>query len=258
MTVIYAMKRLSWSTIGIVIVAILSACGKERAPDKGAQRPGKAAPAALVAGTAIAAPRPEAAERAAFLHALGAAAFVKAAGDPVAADAAIARLEEAVALDPTVDLYAADLADAYLQMDTEASIAIAIDLYEEVLSNDPENDALRGRVVIAYQALGNFTNAWAHLERRAAGTKVNVFGTGLQAAVLARLSRDLARGEALLRELLARHGKERVLRLFLADLLEARGDRRGAREALTEATRGLPADDPFTVEARWLAERWRR
>jgi len=57
---------------------------------------------------------------------------------------------------------------------------------------------------------------------------------------------------------LARHGKERVLRLFLADLLEARGDRRGAREALTEATRGLPADDPFTVEARWLAERWRR
>jgi len=238
-TLMYVMKSFGWATLVIVIIVLFSACGKERAPDKGARRP-------------------EAAERAEFLHAIGAAAFVKAAGDPVAADAAIARLEEAVALDPTVDLYAADLADAYLKTDTEASIALAIDLYEEVLSNDPENDSLRGRIVIAYQALGNFGDAWAHLERRAAGTKVNAFGTGLQAVVLARLSRDLARGEALLRGLVERHGKERVLRLFLADLLEARGDRRGARATLSEAVRGLPSADPFAVEARWLAERWQR
>jgi tetratricopeptide (TPR) repeat protein len=192
------------------------------------------------------------------LHALGAAALVAARGDAAASEGATAALEDAVALDPTVVAYRVDLADAYMVADTEPSIAMAIDLYEDALEQDPENDPVRGRVVVAYQALGNHGDAWAHLERRAAGPKVNAFGAATQAAVLARVSKDLARGEAVLRALLARHAGDRVLRLFLADLLEARGDRRGARATLDAAVEGLPPNDPFVAEARTLALRWRR
>lgn len=107
------------------------------------------------------------ADRARELHQLGAAAFPSSRGNPEARRKAIQSLAEAVRLDPTVDVYRIDFADALLHDDNDMGKILAIDIYEEMLAANPKDDAALGRVVYGLTELGNVGAALDRLATRA-------------------------------------------------------------------------------------------
>ena len=194
---------------------------------------------------------------AARAHQLGVALFAAARNDADARAVAIQSLEEAVALAPNERRYVLDLADAYLRSGTDVGAVLAIDLYEEVLAEDPQSDALRARLAEAYAAIGNFDAAMDFAAGRLGIATPDPTAVS-EVALLTMRSGRLDRGISLLEGVLRRSPKDNAARLFLATLYDARGDRTRALDFADAVAVIAPAKSPLAVEAERLATEWRR
>jgi predicted Zn-dependent protease len=189
-------------------------------------------------------------------HALGVATL---AGSlkPAARDAAVDLLEQAVAADPAGRRYKLDLADAYMFLGDEVAVGMAIDLYEEFLDDEPEHDAVLGRLALAYLQMGNDEAAFSTLARRAAGAKANLRATALQLAATGLETGDLARAAQEVAKIADRRPDEPLVKLVLAMLRSDSGRRAEATELVDQLIADLPAGSPLADAARELKARIR-
>lgn len=191
------------------------------------------------------------------LHDLGVALFAAARDDTGARSQAIRLLEEALALAPTERRYRLDLADAYLRSGIDVGAALAIDLYEAVLAEDPQSDALRARLAEAYAALGNFDTALDFAASRLAAPGTPDPTAVGQVAVLAARGGRLERGIAALEGVLRRSPRDNGARLLLATLYAAHGEQRRALDFADAVLATEPARSPLAGEAERLSAEWR-
>jgi len=211
---------------------------------------------ALTLSLAAAAAADDAAD-AALAHDLGVALFVAARNDVSARAEAIRSLEEALALAPNERRYVLDLADAYLRSGTDVGAVLAIDLYEDVLKQDPQSDALRARLAEAYAAIGNWDTALDFAASRLATATPDPTAVS-QVVLLTMRSGKLDRGIATLEGVLRRSPKDNATRLFLATLYDARGDCKRALDFADAVAATEPAKSPLAREAERLGAEWRR
>jgi tetratricopeptide (TPR) repeat protein len=193
--------------------------------------------------------------RAVKLHERGVKAFAASLRNPEQRDGAVALLEEALRNDPGNDVLKLDVADAYVLTGHEVAIAYAIDLYEDLLTRRPQEDALIARLADAFGELENYDDAFRLVEQRLALPKPNVRGAAMQATILALDSRQLDRGQRLLTELSARNPNEPGVRLLLASLLSEGGWTVESRAVIQDARKGLAVGDPLYLESERMLAR---
>ena len=184
------------------------------------------------------------------LHALGRSALIAARGDVVAKRSAAALLEQALENDSENDLIRVDLADAYLLLDHELTVAAAIDLLEDVLARQPDDDRLLVRLVRAYAALQNGTDAcrYAELRLQSAAKPEQLLDVALQIASVAAVTGETSRGVELVTAIADAHPNSVGLRLVQAALL-VETDRPAARRILQSIIEGHPLPHPYGVQA---------
>jgi len=198
---------------------------------------------------------PPSPQKAAKLHELGVKEYAASMQEPQRRDGAIALLEQAVLRDPDNDALVLDLAEAYVQTEHEVAIAIAIDLYEEVLESRPKDDAVIARMADAYGALGNYRTAFQWLERRLELPKPNVRGVAMQATTLTIDSGKIERGKRLLEQLAKDHPDQPGVSLLLATLLADSDRKQEARSVIEEARSRIAPNDPLAAEVPKMLER---
>jgi tetratricopeptide (TPR) repeat protein len=191
-------------------------------------------------------------------HALGVATLASASRAPGAYDVGVDWLEQAVAADPAERRYKLDLADAYMFLGDEVAVGAAIDLYEELLDDEPDHDAVLGRLALAYLQMGNDEAAFTILARRAAGKRVDVRATALQLAATGLETRDLVRAAHELETLVDRHPAEPFARLILALLWSDTGRASDAVQIADRLIAELPGGNPLAAAARELKARIRQ
>jgi len=191
-------------------------------------------------------------------HAIGAALYRSQRSSVAQRAAAIDLLERAVIHDPTCSTYKVDLADVYVLTGNATSVGMAIDLYEEVLRDDPDDDGVLGRLALAYLQMSNDDMAFKTLARRVAGKNVDVRATALQIAATAVESRDCTRAVEELRKLIENQPGDPFVQLILAMLLSDAGHREESDELAEQIIDGRQVRDALTDAARELKERNRR
>ncbi|MBS0202032.1 MAG: hypothetical protein JSS49_03970 [Planctomycetes bacterium] len=128
--------------------------------------------------------RPE--ELAEYCHARGVAVFLTSRGNPLNLDRAYDLLEVAVANDPSNVDYKIDLADACALSGNPFAVALACELYEEVLTDLPDDETILARLVDAYISLNNYGAARDVVTRRTSDSLTTPF----QMALIAIASND--------------------------------------------------------------------
>lgn len=191
-------------------------------------------------------------------HAIGAAVFRSKGSSVAQRAAAIDLLERAVIHDPTCSAYKVDLADVYVLTGNATSVGMAIDLYEEVLRDEPDDDGVLGRLALAYLQMSNDDMAFKTLARRVAGKNVDARATALQIAATAVESRDCTRAVEELRKLAENQPGDPFVQLILAMLLSDAGHREESDELADQIIDGRQVRDALTDAARELKERNRR
>lgn len=155
------------------------------------------------------------------LHTLGRSGLLVSDGDRQARARATELLEKALEADPDNDLVRIDLADAYVLLDEELTLAVAIDLYEDALSRKPEDDRLLVRLARAYAALENAEDAYRYVERRLRGATQpeHLHEIALQVAAIAAVTGETNLGGALLAGIVEKHPDLIGVRLVWGALL---------------------------------------
>lgn len=193
------------------------------------------------------------------LHELGRALFPSAIGDPVKQREAVALLEQAWLANPANELIRLDLADAYVRLQTEETMTLALGLYESVLAERPGDDALLARIADAYGRLGNFDAAIAVAAARLKNRDAvkTPFPAALQIADFATQSRDTERGIQELQAVVKSYPQDAGVKLLFVTLLLDAGQSEAARSQIDAVLKILPEDAPLAKEARRLQKRSR-
>jgi predicted Zn-dependent protease len=193
---------------------------------------------------------------AAQLGELGVALFSASRGDPQQRDEAIAMLEQAVAHDPNNDRLLLNLGDAYVLVESELSLALATDLYEDVLARNREDAGVLGRLAKTYALLGNSATALDYAQRRLeTSSSQTAYDAALQMTTIALSGGQADRGIALLNQFLDLRPNHAAIRLLLATLLLENNQEDLAFKALDEVIQREPASSPFAAEADRIRER---
>lgn len=203
--------------------------------------------------------QPAALPLAGAMHELGRALFSAAIGNRAKQREAVALLEQALLANPTNELVRLDLADAYVQLQTEETLTLALGLYESVLAERPGDDALLARIADAYGRLGNFDAAIAVAAARLKNRDAvkTPFPAALQIADFATQSRDIERGIQELQAIVKSFPKDAGVKLLFATLLLDAGQSEPARSQIDAVLKMLPEDAPLAKEARRLQKRSR-
>lgn len=198
---------------------------------------------------------PVAAGAGARLNQLGRLALIG-ARDNASRDRAVELLEQAVRAEPANDEYKLDLADAYVVLDLELTLAAATELYESVLPRRRDDQDLLGRLVRAYAALESAPRAFEYAERRlqlvpAAGA----YDVALQAVSIVAAGGKNQRAIALVQKALAKAPDHHGIRLLLATLRDQAHDYTAARLALRQVLEQTTAGQPYhEAAAKLLAD----
>jgi tetratricopeptide (TPR) repeat protein len=186
---------------------------------------------------------------------MGMSLFMASLRDAEGLERAVTLLEQAVTDNPRNDRYKVDLADAYMYLNNELSVALAIDWYLDVLSRDGRNDALLARIAEAYARLGNYDTAFEYAGMRLKAGTDSAYPAALQMALLALDSRDYPRGIAELQRLLGQRPNEQAARLLLAAVEEQAGDKAKALALVQQVISAAPKDAPLAAQAQQMKER---
>lgn len=136
-------------------------------------------------------------------------------------------------LSASTDELRAQAEAALMQGETESAAA----LFQQILSESPDDLEATGGLVRALVAAGQLDDAEAQLQELPPAASANVAISAARAALdLASLSKE-AGDEAQLRQRLAQDAGDHDARLSLAIVLNARDDREGAADTLLEVIR---------------------
>ena len=193
------------------------------------------------------------ADRARELHELGVAMFPASAGNSEARRSAIQRLAEAVRLDPTVDAYRIDFADALLHDNNDLGILMGIELFEEMLAADPTSDAALGRVVYGLVELGNVDGALNRLAKRAKDSRPLPFSLASSLTSLAVTHGKAPRVAAILRQAHRQAPGDDMISVYLAVIERELGNGPAANEILIVVAKG-PAESVPAAYARAMLQ----
>ena len=193
------------------------------------------------------------------LHEIGRTLFTASLGNPERKRDAVAILEQALQADPTNEQIQLDLADAYVLLSRDETLALALNLYEAALAKHPGDDALLARIADAYGRLGNSDAAIAVAASRvkADGKTKTPFPAALQISDFAVQSQDLERGVSELQRIVRDQPQDAGVRLLLAALLLDTGQTEPAQSQIEKALQLLPPGAPLAQAARRLQERSR-
>lgn len=188
-------------------------------------------------------------------HDLGKQLFLATRNDPVQSARAVALLERAVLAAPNKDVFKIDLADAYVQMGHELSLAFATDYYEDVLQRRPDNPQLLARLSEAYHQLGNKQAALDYASRRLAVTgSRDRYMAALQLASVAMQTGQHAAGVQALEEHLKLDPNQHGVRLLLATVQAEAGNTTRAIELIRQVQGKLkPASPLYETANKMLA-----
>jgi len=180
------------------------------------------------------------------LNQIGKLTLITARGDAPARDRAAEMLERAVQAEPTNDEFKLDLADAYVVLDLELTLALAAELYEDVLRRRPDDQQLLGRVVKAYSALENAPRAYEYAERRLKLIPpAGAYDVALQVVGIIAVGGKLERGLTLMRTAVEKNPDDIGVQLLLATLQIQAKDYADARLTLRKVLDRSPADHPY-------------
>lgn len=187
------------------------------------------------------------------LHTLGRSGLLIAIGNKEAQLRATELLERALEADPDNDTLRIDLADAYVLLDEELTLAVAVDLYEDALTRQPDDDALLARLARTYAALENAEDAYRYIERRMARATQSghLHEIALQIASIAAVTGEAERGSELLAGLVEQHPNLVGLRLVWGALL-VEFDPDDARRVLQPVLERHPPPYAYGVQAQQL------
>lgn len=179
------------------------------------------------------------------LYALGRQAIVT-ARSPAARRAAVAVLEQALEIDPDNDNLRTDLADSYALLGEELCLVAAVDLYEDLLTRNPESDRLWARAAAVYAALENGEDAYRCAGARwsRADTPAKRFVVARQHVTIAGLTDETEAAELFLRQAVVEHGDEPGLRLLWGVVALAR-DRQAAEQIWQPILEAYPPPHPY-------------
>lgn len=187
------------------------------------------------------------------LHAFGRLELLISGGDQQARLRATELLEKALESDPENDALRIDLADAYVLLDEELTLAVSIDLYEDVLTRKSDDDVLLARLARAYAALGNADDAYRYAERRlhgATGPK-HLHEIAFQIVAIAAVTGEPKHGSELLSGLVEQHPDLAGLRLVWGMLL-VETDPAQAKRVLQPILERYPPPHAYGVQAERL------
>lgn len=186
---------------------------------------------------------------------LAMALFEASANDPAAQAQAAGMLEEAVLRNPEDDTLKLNLADAYVLMDREVTLAFAIDLYEDVFARHGDDVRIPPRLADAYLRLGNAQDAFRWAETYAGMLGEAPYPAAALVANIALTAGKIPRGTALLDALARQAASPHAIRLLQASLLAEAGQVEKAVALIQPVIDALPAEDPIGNQARQIARR---
>ena len=159
-------------------------------------------------------------------------------------------LERAVIAAPDNDQYKLDLADAYVLLSNDLTLAAAIDLYEDVLDRRPDDEQLLGRIAKTYSSLGNLEQAQETIERRLLLVPINgVFHTVAQVVVVVEMGGDREWAIRLMRTAIRKAPSDRRIPLLLAGLLAETQQLVEARKIIERVQQEIGSDHPLREAA---------
>lgn len=186
------------------------------------------------------------------LNQLGRLALIG-ARDSESRDRAVELLEQAVRAEPANDEYKLDLADAYVVLDLDLTLAAATELYESVLPRRRDDQELLGRLVRAYAALENAPKALEYAERRLQLVpKAGAYDVALQAVSIFAAGGKIDRAIALVQKALAKAPEHHGIRLLLATLRHQTHDDVAVRLMLRQVLDQTAAENPYHEAAEKL------
>ena len=152
---------------------------------------------------------------------------------------------------------AAQLADAYVALNTPLSVAMALDLYAEILARDGPSDPLLGRIADANTTLGNVDAAIEASVRRARLPDGDAYAAATAITLAAASFARLDAGIVALRSVLADCDQLEV-HLLLAGLHASNDEHAEAVQIVDRVIAALAADSPLAEQAHRLRKRWAR
>jgi tetratricopeptide (TPR) repeat protein len=159
-------------------------------------------------------------------------------------------LERAVIAAPDNDQYKLDLADAYVLLSNDLTLAAAIDLYEDVLDRRPDDEQLLGRIAKTYSSLGNLEQAQETIERRLLLVPVDgVFHVMTQVVGIVAIGGDREWAIQQMRTAVRKNPSDRRNSLLLAGLLAETQQKAEARKIVERICQEIAADHPLREAA---------
>lgn len=167
-----------------------------------------------------------------------------------AIESGVEYLERAVIAAPDDDEYKLDLADAYVLLNNDLTIAAAIDLYEDVLNRRPDDEQLQGQMAKAYISLGNPEQAQEIIERRILLVPVDgVFSAVAQVVGVVELGGDREWAIRQMRTAIRKAPSDRRIPLLLAGLLAETQQLPEARKIIERMRQEIGSDHPLRAAA---------
>ena len=164
-------------------------------------------------------------------------------------DKAVSMLEDAFAMAPDNDIYALDLADAYIRNSTTMSVGLASVIYEGMLDRLPENDMILARLADSYARLSRYEDALKTALRRTWNKNISPLNAASQIVLFSTVSGEPSRGVELLIPLVSKFPAEAPqLKLMIAGLLAEDANKDGALALIDSILKELPETEPFTKE----------
>ncbi|HCE45515.1 MAG TPA: hypothetical protein DET40_18400 [Lentisphaeria bacterium] len=185
-------------------------------------------------------------------HDAGAALLIESFNEPGKADKkekAFALLAQAAEENPGNDAYAVDLADAYVLCSDQYAIRVAADIYEDVLTRRPNDEAILARAADAYIQLDEFEKANAFIKRRIALPKSDLYGAALQTSLICVETGDFNSGIDRLSQIVSKHPERDDVKMLLAAMQIQNGLPEMAKLTLDEAISKLPKGSPLLAQA---------
>ncbi len=164
-------------------------------------------------------------------------------------DKAVSMLEDAFVMAPDNDIYALDLADAYIRNSTTMSVGLASVIYEGMLDRLPENDMILARLADSYARLSRYDDALKTALRRTWNKNISPLNAASQIVLFSTVSGEPSRGVELLIPLVSKFPAEAPqLKLMIAGLLAEDANKDGALALIDSILKELPETEPFTKE----------
>ena len=161
-------------------------------------------------------------------------------------------LAEACALVPDNVVYAIDLADAMMFQGSGSSQAAALDIYEKLVKEFPQDDALLTRLVNCQSELGSYGRAMDQLAARAKQARPMKAELIIQVSSIAIASGNVERAAGILRQASKNAPSNSFISLQLAILAKELGKTQEANKLIEEVLAREPGSSLFAAQARRL------